>query len=86
MQITVCSTCVALENNAMSHLFSESNCINLLNTTTLHLLLVKMLLNVILKTADLYMTGMGFEEVLIGDKTLAYFTLKQNLIYSTINR
>ena len=24
---------------------------------------------------------MGFEEVLIGDKRLAYFTLKQNLIY-----
>ena len=33
-----------------------------------------------LKTADLYMTGMEFEEVLIGDKRLAYFTLKQNLI------
>ena len=30
--------------------------------------------------------GMGFEEVLIGDKRLAYFTLKQNLIYPTINR
>ena len=66
---------------------------NLLSTTTLHLLLVKMLLNVILKiiedglkTADLYMKGIGFEEVLIGDKRLAYFTLKQNLIYPTINR
>ena len=33
-----------------------------------------------LKTADLSMTGMEFEEVLIGDKRLAYFTLKQNLI------
>ena len=38
---------------------------NLLNTTTLHLLLVKMLLNVIkkiedgLKTADVYMKGNG---------------------------
>ena len=38
-----------------------------------------------LKTADRYME-MGFEEVLIRDKRLAYFTLKQNLIYPTINR
>ena len=30
--------------------------------------------------------GMGVEEVLIGYKRVAYITLKQNLIYPTINR